>query len=418
MLLNIARAKEYMRACGLDVLVAASPVNITYFTDYHSWQDTIFKEYMFTPGGSSNLIQGYAVLPLDGEPALVVSALAAVNAADSWVKDVRIYGDPGADFSLPAMPLPDNLRRFDDLIRSSHLPATSTDAVLDILKARGLTGARIGLDMEGLTPPAKDAILSAVSGAQVKNCSNLLRLVRAVKSQEEIDRLTHAAEISETAAMEAFALARPGRSMLDLSQHYRARIGEMGADLDHFSFGVYGIGFSTEADHILTDNDLLEVDFGVIYRLYFSDTGTTLSMREPSALVLERHAALRECLDAGAAAMVPGVKGSAVRNAMWAVLQSHGISASYPHGHGYGLEVRDYPILVADNGLRIRDDCIDLPSDLPLEVNMVLNLEAAIRTPAVGSIHIERAYLVTPQGSRPLVAQDRSRPLVPAGIAG
>src|SRR5260221_8343618 len=191
MLLNIARAKDYMRACGLDVLVATSPANVTYFTDYHSWQDTLFKEYMFTPGAPSNLVQGYAVLPLEGEPALVVSALAVVNAADSWVKDVRTYGDPGADFSLPAMPLPDNLRRFDDLIRSPHLPATPTDAVLDILKARELTGSRSGLDMEGLTPPAKDAILSAVSDAQVKNCSNLLRLIRAVKSQEEIDRLTH-----------------------------------------------------------------------------------------------------------------------------------------------------------------------------------------------------------------------------------
>src|SRR5258708_30547947 len=118
------------------------------------------------------MIKGYAVLLLAGDRAVVVAGLAAVNTAAWWVKEIRIYGDPGADFSLPAMPLPDNLRRFDDLIRSPHLPATPTDAVLDILKARGLNSARLGLDMEGLTPPAKDALLTALSCAQVKNCSN------------------------------------------------------------------------------------------------------------------------------------------------------------------------------------------------------------------------------------------------------
>src|SRR5712692_1110279 len=189
MLFNSARAKEYMRASQLDVLVAAAPVNITYFTDYHSWQDNLFKEYMFSPGAPSSLVQSYAVFPLEGDPALVVGALSAVNAADSWVRDFYLFGDPGFDESLPAQPLPDGLRRFVDLIHT-HLAPTSTAALLTILKERGLTGARIGLDMEGLSPQAKERLIDALPEAQLKNCSNLIRLLRAVKTEDEVGRLT------------------------------------------------------------------------------------------------------------------------------------------------------------------------------------------------------------------------------------
>ena len=99
------------------------------------------------------------------------------------------------------------------------------------------------------------------------------------------------------------------------------------------------------------------------------------------------------------------------------ILNDNGITASNPHGHGLGLEIRDYPILVADNSLRLRDDCIDLPSDLPLEVDMVFNLESAIFTAGVGATHIERTFVVAPEGCRPLTAQDRSAPVRPTAVA-
>ena len=106
MLFNRARAIDYMREYGLDVLVATSPVNITYFTDYFCWIDPLFKEFMMVPGASSNLAQAYAVFPFEGEPALVVNPLFAVNAEELWVKDLHIFGSAGLDDSLPAGELP------------------------------------------------------------------------------------------------------------------------------------------------------------------------------------------------------------------------------------------------------------------------------------------------------------------------
>ncbi len=412
MLFHRERAINYMREYGLDVLVATSPVNITYFTDYFCWIDPLFKEYMMVPGASANLAQAYAVFPLEGDPALVVNPLFAVNAEELWVKDLHIFGSAGLDDSLPAGDIPQQLLRFQDLLQAQHGNATATDALLSILKQRGLTGARIGLEMEGLPQETNDQINRALPGATLRNCADLIRIVRMVKSAEEIKRLTRSAEINEQAAMESLAMARPGLSVLEMAAHYRARAAEQGADFDHFAFGVRGLGMTTETNYELAEDDVLYVDFGCIYRQCFSDSGTTLAMRELPAALSERHAALRACMDAGGEALRPGVKASAAAGAMVETLHDRGITASFPHGHGVGLEVRDYPIVVPDNGLGVKDDCVDLPSDLTLEADMVLNLEAPLFMPGVGSLHIEESYVVTAQGSRPLVEQSRRQPVV------
>ena len=415
MLFNRIRAQEYMRRGGVDVLVATSPVNITYFSDYRCWIDPLFKAYMMAPGAPSDLdpTAAYAIFPLESEPALVASPTFAVNTSDLWVKDVHIFGDHGLDDSLPLPALSDAEQRIFDILHQPQDSVTSTDALLNVLKGRGLTDARIGIEMEGLSPRAKHAIEAGLPKAQIQDCSNLIRLVRMVKTEDELSRLTRSAEISETAAMEALALARPGQPIADVVQHYRQQIARAGADFDHFAFGVRGLGLATEPNYILTDDDILYVDFGCIYEGCFSDSGTTLTMREPSVPLSNRHIALQECVEAGVEEMTPGAKASSAQAAMWETLNAHGITTSSPHGHGLGLEVRDYPIIVADNRQRIHDDCVDFPSDLPLEVGMVLNLEAMISMPGIGSLHIEKSFIVTPNGSRPLIPQDRTRPVQP-----
>jgi Xaa-Pro aminopeptidase len=418
MLLNKARALEYMRRCQLDVLVATSPVNITYFSGYYCWLDPLFKDYMMSPGAPAQLAQRYAVLPLEGEAALVVTPLFAVNAADLWVKDLHFFGGSGLDFSLQPGELPDDARGLFDRLHQSNGNATPTDALVSILKERGLAGSRIGIEMEGLTAGAKDELSRSLPNTHLKDCSNLIRLIRMVKSEEEIRRLARAANISEIAATEALALARPGVSVADLVGRYRTRIAELGADLDHFAYGMYGMGIATESEHTL-DSSLVEyVDFGCRYQYYLSDSGTTLALQSLSDALGKRFAALRACMDAGKNLIRPGVKASTVQAAMQETLKERGITESSPHGHGVGLEVRDYPVLVADNGLRIHDDCVDEPSDLPLEENMVINLEAPLFMPGVGSLHIEETYVVTAAGYRSLVPQERSQPFMPASVGG
>ena len=77
------------------------------------------------------------------------------------------------------------------------------------------------------------------------------------------------------------------------------------------------------------------------------------------------------------------------------------------------LEIRDYPIIVPKNGLYICDGCIGISSDLPLETNMVVNLEVSIFRLETGALHIEKSFLVTATGYQPLIPQDRVLPRSP-----
>jgi Xaa-Pro aminopeptidase len=412
MLFNALRAKSYMRRHQLDALIATSPVNITYFTDHSLWIDTLMKEYMVKPGGSVDISQGYALFPLEGDPALMLTAgLLAVNAVDIWVKDLRLFGSSGLDTGLPVGNLPDEICRMKDLLEDTPIHSSSTDALAGALKERGLSKARIGIEVDGLTPPRFAALKETLPGAQLLDCSNLIRLLRMVKSSDEVNRLTQAAEISERAAMDAMAEAKPGQNIQEVIHHFRAKLGEMNADLDHFAFGYHGLGIGTEPNFILGDSPVEFVDWGCIYRNCCSDTGTTLAMRPLSAEMQQRFDTLRACMDAGLNVMKPGVCASAIQAAMQDVVASAGYEM-YPHGHGIGLEIRDYPIIAPANGLRIKDDCVDESSDLLLEPDMVLNLEAPLFMAGVGSLQLEQSVVITQDGHRPLTHQQRDIPII------
>jgi Xaa-Pro dipeptidase len=403
-----------MNQCDLDVLVATSPVNVTYFSDYFCWADPLFKKYMISPGDSNELVQRpCAVFPLEGEPALIVRSQLAVNALDSWVVDLHTYGDPGLDYSLLSDRRTPFENRFINLLRDAPRHATAADALVAVLKSRGLADARIGLEMEELPAQLKESLVRALPHALIRDSTNLIRIVRAVKSSEEIVRLTRSAEINEAAAIESVALARPGRPVADLVQHYRARVAELGANFDHFSFSIGGLGFCTEPKYLLQNNDVLMLDFGCVYSLYFSDSGTTLTTTHLSPPLLKKYEALRAAIEAGAETMRAGVKSSEIQNVMQETLKEHGVTKSYPHGHGLGLEIRDYPIIASANGLCIRDECIDVSSDLPMEEDMINNLEAAIFMPGAGVLQIEQTFIVTSKGSSLLVSQDRTKPRDP-----
>jgi len=414
MLFNRVRALDYMRRIGLDALVATSPVNVTYFSDYFCWLDPLVKAFMLNPGGSTErALQSYAVFPSEGSPALVVTPIFAANAADLWVKDIHPFGNSGLDDTALITPQLESARHIFESLQSRTESRTAVEALLSILRERGLTTARIGIELEGLSAASQEEILRALPRAEILNCSNLIRLVRMVKSSEELSRLTRAAEINETAAMNSLNLASSGSPVAEIVQNFRRRVAEAGADFDHFAFGIRGLGIAMEPAYVLSEDDVLYVDFGCLFQHYFSDGGTTLALREPSKEVSKRLSLLRGCLEAGAQNLRPRVRASAVRGEMWRFLTDHGITTSSPHGHGLGLEVRDYPILVENNGLRIQDDCVNESSDLVLECNMVINLESAIFNPGTGSLHIERSFVITEFGTRELVHQDRKGPVMP-----
>ena len=394
-----------MSTCALDALVVHTPANVAYLTGFRWWLAPLFREYMVRPGGSGDLVQrSFAVYAAGAPPALVLEPYMVVNAegidAELWVVGTAPYagGDGGGGALV-------------ELLRRPPAGRDLAAALGAALTSRGLADARLGLELDGLPVQLREALEHRLPHAELCDCTNLLRLVRAVKTDAERDLLARAAEIAEDAAATAFALAAPGRRLDELVQTFRVGVAEQGADLDHFALSPGGLGIAMDTRHTLEDGAAHFADFGCVYRGYYSDSGTTLVVGEPPPEILERHAALRDAIAAGAAAMKPGAVASSVQAAMVAALAERGITESYPHGHGFGLDVRDHPILAPPSGLRIRDDCVDVSSDLALEAGMVVNLESSVFTLGAGSAHCERSFFVTEDGCEPLAVQDRSEPI-------
>jgi Xaa-Pro aminopeptidase len=413
-LVNGDRADAFMADAGLDAIVGASQANVHYLSGYHCWLDPLMLEWMTRPGGSSHPVQeSFALLPRDSEPALVIAAYFTPDALASWVEDVRAFGEIAFDDTMPHASLPADAARIHDAqLRADGV--SPVDALAQTLEDRGLADGRIGLDLGGPVPRLRERLATALPRAQLLDCTNLLRLVRMVKSARELELLARSADVNERAGVDAARSASPGTSVSELSAQFLATVAREGSEFDHFSPGILGVGLSSSTTHVLEPGAVLCLDFGSVHDRYFSDAGITVALAEPAPAITARYDALAECVaGVGVDAMKPGVRGSAVHYAMADALAARGITAVFPHGHGLGLELRDYPILVPDTGLRIQDDCVDVPADLELEPGMVINLEATVWVPGVASVEVEVTSLVTEAGAGPLVHQERATPVTP-----
>jgi Xaa-Pro aminopeptidase len=413
MLTNRERLASYMKAGDIEAVVSWSPVNVRYLTGYWCWLAPLLRENMVSPGGSAELAQrNVALFPLEGEPCLVLEPLWALNAAGSWVEDVRVAGNDGFIHGQPATGLPARVQRLAALVEARRWPGGPFEALADAVHERGLAASRIGVDLDGANPSDRDALRSVLRQAQLLNCSNLLRLVRAQKTEGEIAALERAGEIAEAGVMVALDQVGAGCALGELSQEFRARVASGGADFDHLSICVAGIGYATDASYKLPVNEAFYLDFGCVNSGWFSDSGLTVSIGDYDQATAEQYEAVRDSILAGTALLRPGVRASSVQAAMVEVLADRGISESFPHGHGLGLEVRDYPLIMPAKSRLIRDECVELSADLLLEPDMVVNLEAPVLTPGVRSVHCEQTFVITAEGCRPLVAQDREHPVL------
>jgi len=183
---KLIRVREMMTQQDLDALVVRAPDNIVYLTNY--W-----------------CMKGYdvAVFPREGAPVLIVLEPQEEDARrTAWTQDVRLF--KGYDQRDPRPPT-----------------FRSLESALQVLKERGLTG-KVGLELsQGTqsadrmvgepttwTQPWFDAFKPAVR--EVVDASELLAEARAIKTEQEIERMKLANELAALAMEHTSERLRPG----------------------------------------------------------------------------------------------------------------------------------------------------------------------------------------------------------------
>lgn len=388
-----------MTEYGLDALIATSTENVIYCADYTSWTVDAFKD-----------LEVYVVVPQDGELALVVPIDAADYLAGrpASVEDIHTYGTyhimqkqgvvlSGAEARLLA------LRE-----QSSHHPSAIA-ALQHILADRGISGGTVGLDERGVSPAQWRALTEAFGATDVQEANDLFRIIRSIKTEEEIERLRYAVRAVETGMGAAFIAATAGRTEAELERVFRSTVAATGVTPGHFETSAgtrSAASFPASPDYQIQSGDIIRSDCGGRYLGYWADTGRTMVVGNPPTRLARYYEALLAGIDAIIGMIRPGVPISALFTAGVETVREAGIPHYQRHhvGHAIGLEMYEAPILteVARNGTH-RFGAIATV----LEPSMVINIELPYYELGLGGLQIEETLVVREAGYEVLTTASR-----------
>lgn len=264
----------------------------------------------------------------------------------------------------------------------------------DVLKERGLDGARIGADLEFMPAADFEALKQALPGVRWTDGSDVLRRMRAIKSQHEIERLRRAAKAAEAGLVRMAAAVKPGVSLGELSSAWKA--GAQAAAIEggfvlsgHWDFISVGADLS-DMSAVVTPGALIKADVGTLVGGYSSDGARTFAHGPASPLARDIFKALENAFAAGLEQLRPGNTFGAVHAAMIASMRKDGFTEYYRghfgHSVGGSVGIEEWPFFSSGNPEII----------LP---NMVVALETPFYGQGLGALMIEDQFLIAETGA-------------------
>jgi len=222
---------------------------------------------------------------------------------------------------------------------------------------------------------------------------------RARKDDGEIATLREAARMLSAVARDVFSAVRRGRSERELAFAIDSRIRQAGFEGSAFDTIVASgpnaaLPHARPSGRILSEGDLLVLDFGGVYASYCVDLTRTVSVGKASSRARDVHAAVLDARNQALAAAVPSASRFDIDAAARQTLTRHGLGEAFGHGtgHGLGLEVHEDPKIS-----RRRAD-VDA-ADERIEPGMVFTIEPGAYLPGWGGVRIEDDVLITDTGA-------------------
>lgn len=320
------------------------------------------------------------ILPVDGQPTIVVPRLELASLRESAVPELGLAVRDWVDGENP-------YQMVADALGGGQVATAVTDSMTAL----------------HLLP------LADVLGVVPVLATDVLRRLRMVKDGAEIDALRKAGAAIDRVHARVPEFLVAGRTEADVAADIAQSIVEEGHSSPAFIIvgsGPNGADPHHEcSDRELAAGDIVVVDIGGPYEPgYNSDSTRTYSIGEPSEDVARRYAVLQRAQQAAVAVVKPGVTAEQVDAAARDVLAAEGLAEAFVHrtGHGIGLSVHEEPYIVAGN-------------DLPLEEGMAFSVEPGIYFPGSWGARIEDIVIVTADGALPVNNQPHELVVVPVG---
>ncbi len=240
------------------------------------------------------------------------------------------------------------------------MPALELRAILDEV---GCAKARLGVEYEsyGLTARNGRRLAAALEGfCETVDASELVSLLRLVKSDAEVAYVRTAAELADRALDEAQALCAPGADEAAILAAMQGAVFAGGGDYPSNEF-IIGSGSGAllcryfSGRRRLDASDQLTLEWAGAYRHYHAAMMRTLCVGPPPARQVEMHGVAHDALLAVEGALAPGRTVGEAFDAHAAVLDRAGYRVHRMNACGYSLGTTfspnwmDWPMLYHAN---------------------------------------------------------------------
>ncbi|TCP87724.1 Xaa-Pro aminopeptidase [Rhizobium sp. PP-CC-2G-626] len=393
------RAGRLMAAAGLDALLLFTPEGFTYATGASPGVGTMWRRAGAVAAlvpADSGLPIGAVVSDLFEESFRASSAVTDIRIHPLWVEtaDVRPH-----DASQPA---PDLIAaawagsgRAAGFVRPETFDAALGFRLAgDLLAARKLGSARVGVELDSLSVSDFAALSAALPGCRLVDGSDVLRRLKMVKSAREIEHLRTAVTLAEVGIGALAAAIAPGQTRDALAQVWTSAVQAAARERDihnltgHWEYVSVGANPWSRGG-VVEEGSLIKVDVGCLISGYTSDTGRTFVCGTPTALQSRLFDALSQAFAAGLSQIRPDVEMRAVHEAARAAMAKAGFPGfsrgHFGHGLGAGLGSEEWPFFSAT-------------SSVVLEPGMVVAFETPWYIDGVGGMIIENQLLITQDG--------------------
>jgi Xaa-Pro aminopeptidase len=277
----------------------------------------------------------------------------------------------------------------------------SYDVALAAVLAEHAAG-RVGFEAAHLSVSRFTRLASALDrgagGLVLVATEQIVEQARVVKDPYEVGVLREAGRrLSEAAAL-VLGDVRAGLRERDVGCAIDARIGAAGFSRTAFDTIVASgpnaaLPHARPTERILSEGDLVVLDFGGVYDSYCVDLTRTVAIGRASSRSRQVYEAVRTAHDRAVQAVAPGESRFAIDAAARDWLTALGMGDAFGHGtgHGLGIEVHEDPRIA-----KRRPDAD--ASRETVAAGMVFTIEPGAYFPRWGGVRIEDDVLVTETG--------------------
>lgn len=312
---RLRRAQEQMRAHQMDALFLTTEPEIRYFSGFLTqfWQSPTRPWYM--------------LVPKKGKPIAIIPEIGASYMRSTWLDDIRTWSSP--------FPADEGITLLKQALR-------------EVGGKTGNVGMLIGAETH-LHMPYAD--FQQLDETHFVDATAILRSLRMVKSEAEIEKIAHICGIASDAFETLPEFVTTGDTEAGAFLKFKIDLLQRGADDVPYLVGGAGQDgyddiISPPTEKELKEGDILMLDTGALFDGYFCDFDRNYAIGKASDRAKKAYETLYEATEAGIKAARPGVQCHEVFTTMWDVITRDNPQADNNvgrMGHGLGIQLTEPP---------------------------------------------------------------------------